>query len=53
MRIRAYISAFRAGMIASNCKTGCIINDEEESIMPCFIHKAKIAELFEINTKSQ
>lgn len=48
-KIRAYMSAAKAGWIASNCKTGCVIDNEKEEIRACFLHEAEIARLAKIN----
>lgn len=46
--VRRCTSAFKAGMIATSCPH-CIVDDETETISPCFLHAERIAELHEIN----
>jgi len=47
-KIKAYWNAFQAGRIASNCPL-CIIDDENEIIVPCHMHKAEIDALAKKN----
>jgi hypothetical protein len=46
--VRRWMSAAKAGWIASNCPL-CIIDDDEEAIIPCHVHEDAIAELAKIN----
>lgn len=47
-KIRAIWAAFQAGRIAHNCPL-CIVDDENEEIIPCHTHKAQIAVLYNKN----
>lgn len=44
-QIMALVTASQAGWIVGRCKTGCIADDETETIIPCFLHEARIVEL--------
>lgn len=49
--IKAFVSAARAGYIAQNCTHGCVIDDENEEIRPCFLHAREIGELYKQNER--
>ncbi len=49
--LKAWMSAFKAGRIAAACKTGCEIDDENEVIIPCFLHREEIMALSAENAK--
>ena len=42
--LRAWSSAFQAGMIAHGCDD-CVVDDEEECIYPCPVHADEIGRL--------
>lgn len=44
-KLGAIISAAEAGWIASGCKTGCVIDDDEQEIIPCEKHATRIHDL--------
>lgn len=44
-KIMAFYTAFKAGWIASRCKTGCVIDDETETIQSCIFHRSEITKL--------
>lgn len=48
-----WMTAAKAGWIASRCKYGCVIDDEEECIIPCWIHRRVIGELLRQNEAAQ
>lgn len=48
-KIKAVKTAIQAGWIVSRCRTGCILDDENEQIIPCPVHEMRIAELSKIN----
>lgn len=48
-KIVAVYTAAKAGWIASSCKTGCVIDNENEEIRPCLLHAQEIAALAQRN----
>jgi hypothetical protein len=53
--IIAYITAAQAGWIAGGCIRhggACVIDDENEVVIGCIIHEAKIDELARHNTEA-
>lgn len=51
-KVLAYYTAGKAGWIASQCKTGCVIDDENEEIRACPVHESEIARLERINEEN-
>lgn len=44
----SFSAAFRAGWIANGCDD-CVVDDEQEMIVPCEVHAAKIEKLLHTN----
>lgn len=51
MKIRALLSALKAGWIAHRCPF-CTVDDINEEIIPCIVHKDEIARLAKINKEA-
>lgn len=57
-RLTAISTAIQAGWVASECQKKnpifhCIINDEEQEIIPCFRHSGRIGDLAKRNAEAQ
>ena len=50
MKVKAWISAFKAGWIANRCIM-CRVDNDLEEIFPCTLHRTEIARLAAINAQ--